>query len=322
VKQYNVLVTSIGGDLGKAVCKSLRYSHYNIKITGTDCKTYIPYPLFCNNFEVIPRADSKDFLNSLCKITHSKSIDLIYICSEQELLYIADHFYDFDEEVRDRIVIPPLEVINICRDKFKTIKMLKDNFFPYPHSVLFDELIPKEELLKDFNYPFVVKKITDCGSKHLHIVQSHKELENITDLDSSYIIQDYIPGTEYTNGVFRDAFSNEIYVLTLERTMKDGMSDEVKVIFDKEIEELCKKVAEKLNITGSINIQLRKRNGLPPMIFEINPRYSSTSFMRAKFGFNDVIYAFENMVLKKAVLPPKIRAGEAYRYITEYYRFY
>lgn len=320
--QYNVLVTSIGGDLGQAVCKALRNTNYNIKIWGTDCINYVPHPLFCDSFHTIPKAESLLFTELINKFSLHNSIDLIYVCSEQELLYICDHFNELDDEIRCRIAIPPLQVINICRDKYKTMEILKNNNFPYPYSVLYNESTPKEDLLKGFKYPFVLKKTSDCGSKHLHIIQNRKEFEDITNLDSSFMLQEYIPGTEYTNGVYKDSFSNEIYVITLERTIKDGMSSEVKVIFDKEIEELCKNVAEKLNITGSINIQLRKQKGSKPFIFEINPRYSSTAFMRSQFGFNDVIYAFENIVLKKSITPPTIKVGEAYRYITEYYKFY
>lgn len=318
--KYNVLVTSIGGDLGKAVCKALRYSIYNIKILGTDCNNYVPYPLFSDYFSIVPRADGKaytDYLNAI-----GTSVDLIYICSEQELFYICDNFEDIASEVQLRIVIPSIDIINICRDKYKTIEFLKQNHFPYPYSVLYNASISEEKLIKDFEYPFVVKKTSDCGSKHLHVIEKKQDFKNISDLDSTYMLQQYIYGTEYTNAVYKDAFSGEIYVITFQRTLKDGMSNEVKVIFDKEIENLCSEVARKLDLVGSINIQLRKEDGKPPIIFEINPRYSSTAFMRAEFGFNDVIYAFQNRVLKRAIVSPQIRRGEAYRYVTEYYKFY
>lgn len=320
--QYNVLVTSIGGDLGQAVCKALRYAGYPIKIFGTDCKNFIPYPLFCDNFKVIPKANISAYIEFINKFVLLNSIDLIYICSEQELFYISDHFEDIAPEIRCRIAIQSPAIINICKNKLKTIQFLKDNKFPYVHSSVFDNSIPLDVLLKDYNYPLVVKKFTDSGSKHFHLITSRKELNSITDLDNTYMLQEYIPGIEYTNAVYKDPFSNEIFVITLERTLKDGISAEVKVVFHKEIEELCKEVAKKLNLTGSINIQLRKQAGCKPVIFEINPRYSSTSFMRANFGFNDVIYAFQNIVLKKPASAPTIKAGAAYRYITEYYNFY
>jgi carbamoyl-phosphate synthase large subunit len=320
--QYNILVTSIGGDLGQAVCKALRYSNYHIKIYGTDCKEYVPNHLFCDSFQTIPKAGSKVYIEAINRLILKNAIDLIYICSEQELLYICDNFEEIPPEIRTRIVIPPLPVINICRDKFKTMQFLKDNKLPYPYSRIYDKSISIDTQLNDFKYPLIVKKISDCGSKYLHIISSFKEFEAINHLDHTYMLQEYISGTEYTNAVYRDAFSDEIYVISFERSLKDGMSYEAKVVFNRDIEELCKKVATKLNLRGAINIQLRQERNKEPVIFEINPRYSSTAFMRAKFGFNDVIYAFENSVLQKTISPPQIKAGEAYRYITEYYKYY
>lgn len=320
--KYNVLVTSVGGDLGKAVCKSLQHSVYPINILGTDCKEYVPYPLFCDSFKIIPRADSINYIYYLNHLISENYIDLVYICSEEELLYICDHYDDLCLEVRKHLAIPRTDIINICRNKYKTMEFLKRNYFPYPYSVLYNNSVPIDNLLKDFKYPLIIKKVSDCGSKHLKVIKNIKDFNDLPYLDSTYIIQEYIPGTEYTNAVYKDIFSNKFYVITLERTLKDGMSNEVKVVFDEEIESLCIEVAKKLDINGSINIQLRKEKGAAPKIFEINPRYSSTSFMRANFGFNDVIYAFENIVLKKSIDSPKINPGEAYRYITEYYKFY
>ena len=319
--QYNSLVTSIGGDLGQAVCKALRYSDYNIRILGTDCKDYVPNKLFCECFQIISKADSQGYIESISALIDKYSIDIVYICSEHELLCIADYFEKIPGEIRSRLVIIPIEVISICRDKYKTVQFLKDNKFPYPYSKIYDKSISIDILLKDFKFPLIVKKISDCGSKYLHIIKNAKEFKEIAHLDNTYMIQEYIFGVEYTNAVYRDTFSDDIHVITLERSLKDGMSYEAKVIFNKEIEDLCKKVAIALNLRGAINIQLRQEKNKVPVIFEINPRYSSTAFMRARFGFNDVIYAFENLVLKKKISPPQIKAGEAHRYITEYFKY-
>lgn len=320
--QYNILVSSVGGDVGQAVCKALRYSGYPIIIHGTDCRNYVPFSLFCDRFSIVPTADDSRYKESIIKLAEDFSIDLIYICSEKELYYISDHITDFPRHFTSRLAIPTADVINLCRDKFKTIEFLKVNNFSYPFSKVYDKLTSVEEMTKRTNYPIVVKKLSDCGSKNYNIVNNLKELTNINDLNSSYMLQEYIPGTEYTNGVYKDIISNEIYVISLQRDLKNGVSNEVKVVVDKDITELCIEVARKLNIIGSINIQLRKQAGREPIIFEINPRYSSTSFMRAKFGFNDVIYAFENIVLKKRILPPLVKGGEAFRYLDEYYLFY
>lgn len=322
MRQYNILVTSIGGDVGQAICKALRCSDYPIKIHGTDCKSYAPFSLFCDSFTIVPEADGAIYKDSIIKLSKNLSIDLIYICSEKELFYISDHIKDFPLKFTKSLAIPHTDLINICRDKLKTIEFLKANGLSYPYSNVYNGSGSIDEMLKYTNYPIVIKKLSDCGSKNLHIVNSFKDFEKINCLDSSYLLQEYIPGVEYTIGIYKDIISNKVYVISLQRVLKNGVSSEVKVVFDKDIENLCIETAKKLNIDASINIQLRKQPGRKPVIFEINPRYSSTSFMRASFGFNDVIYAFENKVLRKEITLPRIRSGEAFRYLDEFYLFY
>ena len=55
------------------------------------------------------------------------------------------------------------------------------------------------------------------------------------------------------------------------------------------------KLAEKLNLIGSINIQLRIR-GDEPVIFEINPRFSSTVLFRYLFGFKDLEWSIQDLL--------------------------
>ena len=319
--EHNVLVSSIGGDVGQAVCKALIYSAHNIRILGTDCRSFLPHPIFCDSFNIVPEAGGTSYTDSMLRLIKDNSIEMLYICSEQELYYICDHYNELPEDLSSRIAIPPINIIDTCRNKYKTVEFLKANGLPYPHTIIYDQSVPLKEMLQAFNYPLVVKKISGCGSRSLHIIEGIKDFDGINDLDNTYMLQEYIPGTEYTNAVYRDSFSSEIYVISLERTLKNGLSNEVKVVADEEIQKLCKEIAVKLKLTGSINIQLRKTADGRPVIFEINPRYSSTSFMRARFGFNDVFFAFENMVLKKSITPPRIKGGEACRYITEYYKF-
>ena len=53
------------------------------------------------------------------------------------------------------------------------------------------------------------------------------------------------------------------------------------------------KLAVKLNLIGSINLQLRITKNLPK-VFEINPRFSSTILYRHLFGFEDLIWSIED----------------------------
>ena len=50
--------------------------------------------------------------------------------------------------------------------------------------------------------------------------------------------------------------------------------------------------ADYIDLNGSINIQLRKSMNRIA-IFEINPRFSSTVFMRSLVDFNDLLWSLE-----------------------------
>ena len=57
-------------------------------------------------------------------------------------------------------------------------------------------------------------------------------------------------------------------------------------------------LAEKINLEGSINVQL-KINKKRYAIFEINPRLSSTVMMRHKMGFKDCVWWINYNLRKK-----------------------
>lgn len=72
-----------------------------------------------------------------------------------------------------------------------------------------------------------------------------------------------------------------------------GFTGYGEVIEDKNIEDLLHKLAEKIDLVGSINVQLRLTDK-GPVVFEINPRFSSTVRFRHLFGFKDLEWSIED----------------------------
>ena len=58
----------------------------------------------------------------------------------------------------------------------------------------------------------------------------------------------------------------------------------------------CEELAVKMGCTYSVNVQCRLVDGVP-YVFEINPRFSGTSFMRAMVGYNE-----PDILIKKHIL--------------------
>ncbi len=63
----------------------------------------------------------------------------------------------------------------------------------------------------------------------------------------------------------------------------------------------CEKVASALGSTGPLNIQCRK-DGEDIYVFEINPRFSGTTSMRALCGYNE-----PETLIRKHLLKEKMR---------------
>ena len=73
-----------------------------------------------------------------------------------------------------------------------------------------------------------------------------------------------------------------------------------------------------LKLEGSINIQLRFRVD-EPIIFEINPRFSSTILFRHLLGFKDLIWSIEdanNQQISNYIKPKK--GAEFFKGFNEY----
>ena len=76
------------------------------------------------------------------------------------------------------------------------------------------------------------------------------------------------------------------------RKLRGNYTAWAKVIKNSKIEKLCKKVTEEIDFFGPANFQLiLTKKG--PMIFEINPRFSSTVLMRNYLGFTDLVWSIE-----------------------------
>ena len=100
--------------------------------------------------------------------------------------------------------------------------------------------------------------------------------------------------SEITCGVFRSR-NNDVSVIQFHRVLSEGTTSWAKTVYNADVERVCRLVAERLNLIGSMNIQLRL-TAFGPRVFEINPRFSSTIYMRHKLGFEDLVWSIKDSI--------------------------
>ena len=278
-----VLVTGCGGDIGLAVGRILQEEKAADSVIGCDMQEDHAGRIFFDRCFVAERATAPNYMDSLLQIVEEEKVDLVVPTSEPELrtLYANDFFGQ-----RDLFLTANLKAMEIGFDKYKTAEFLRENKLPYPWTRVAATEAPLE-------FPCILKSRTGCGSKNVQRL-TEEDYNNRGSYSEDDIFQEFIAedDEEYTCGLFRSA-SGEIRTIIFRRKLRGDVTGCGVVEEHSSIRELLYTLAKKLELRGSINVQLRLRDEIP-YVFEINPRFSSTVRFRHRLGFSDVIWSMQD----------------------------
>jgi len=286
--KLNILVTGCGGDIGQSIGKILLKSNYTKNLYGIDISDKNAAQFIFPNFSVGLRYSHPDYLNQLKIFIETNAIDIIIPIAEPELRYFSQN--KIVETIgQAKMITASSLALEIGFDKYKTAQFLKANNMPFPKTILADERIIID------SFPVILKSKEGSGSKDIFILQNMNEYQFYTRNGAEkYVVQEFIDGEdgEFTCGLFRTA-KGLIRSIIFKRELHGGYSGFGEVIENHAITSVLEQLAIKLNLIGSINVQLRLQNNVPK-IFEINPRFSSTVYFRHLFGFDDVNWSIED----------------------------
>ena len=334
MKNITVMVTGVGGGgNGEQLLKCLKLSNNNYTIIGGDMSSVSKGLLEVDIPYILPPANDKTYIETVMHLCDKHDVKALFTGSEPELKVISKNRKKFEEK---GIFIPmnPEQVINICMDKNKTMEWLKRNGFNCPESF---SIKTERDISKIRNFPVVLKpSIGSGGSTNVFIVQNKEELEMfgkyLLKIYEEFIAQRYVGDvhSEFTVGVLLDMNGNFINSIAVKKNILSGLSNRIKVKNKTGIKNLgeilaissgisqgdigkypevtkeCEKVAVKLGCTGAVNIQCRYYEN-KVYIFEINPRFSGTSSLRALVGYNE-----PDVLIRKHLLGEEIQTGFPY----------
>ncbi len=284
-KLKTILVTGCGGDIGQSIGKILRMEYKDVKLIGCDIHDKHAAHFIFEKCLVVPSADSPDYMKTVEKVVNKYKPDVIIPVSEAELRYFYKN--KITEITGVHLIVPNFESMRVSNDKLLTQEFLKQNNLPYAWTTKVGDGKPKE-------FPCVLKDVVGRGSKSLKIIQE-KDYEKCKDYGERFIFQEYLlpDNEEYTCGLFRSK-TNEVRTIIFHRNLFQGYTNYGELVTNNEISELLELIAEKLELVGCINVQLRLTNKKGPVVFEINARFSSTVLFRHMLGFKDVIWAIND----------------------------
>jgi carbamoyl-phosphate synthase large subunit len=299
------LVTSSGSLLGQGIIRSLLDSKLHPTIIACDPDPYSAGLYWTPNRRKIPTVKDSNFIEKFSGLLKEEQPDVVFIGTDTELEILSIHKEELEKTYNTKIVVSSTEVVRIADDKYLTYKFLKDNNFDAPESSLIDEV---DELVKKVGFPLIVKPRVGARSVGVHLVKNETELKYALDKVPNAVIQECVATSndEYTAGTLY--FDNQCQAsIVMRRELRDGNTFKAYVDSYPELNAQVKEVCEALKPFGPANFQFRLPQNGKIKIFEINSRFSGTTPLRMRVGFNEVDmvlnYLFNGEKIVQPVVP-------------------
>jgi carbamoyl-phosphate synthase large subunit len=331
VDPIRVLVTSVGGaGIGEQILKALRLAKTtSYTIVGGDMSPHSKGLLEVDHPYILPAAGDPSYLPALLKLCDKHRVTVLFPGSEPELKVISAARQMFEDQ---GIFLPinPDRVIELCLDKVKTCDFLETHGFDVS---VHKQITSVGDLENWETLPVVLKPSrSGGGSVNVYLAQTREELltfgRYLLSLYSEFIAQEYVgtPESEFTVGVLVGMDGELLNSIAVNRNILIGLSNRIKVPNRTgrndlgpvlalstgisqgtigrfpEVTEPCERLAESLGSRGTINIQCRLVNG-KIYVFEINPRFSGTTSLRAMVGYNEPDVLIRRQLLGERIIP-------------------
>jgi len=319
-ERLHILVLGVGGNVSQSILKALALSSIRCRVIGA-CISPLSFGLFTvDKAYISPTASDAAFLEWLLGVCRAERVDAILSGVEPVLEVLSREAARILAETGAVCVVSPPASLAVGADKFDTCRWLQDQGCPYPRYARADDAESLQALVRDCGYPLIAKPRCGKGSEGVLRVNTDAELQLIRGR-TDFVVQEYLgdPSHEYTAGCFSDSESRVRGAIVLRRDLLQGTTYRAEAGEFPAVRNAAVQLAEKLRPLGPCNFQMRVHRG-SAVCFEINVRFSGTTALRARMGFNDVEATLRHFVLgQPAVDLPVITRGIALRYWNEAY---
>lgn len=311
-----ILVSGASGIVGYGILRSLLKNKDQLTLIGITIYEDSIAPAFSDIFELAVPTNADNYIDWLSSVIKKHNVDMIIPSIETDMYLWNKH----REEIQKAGAIPLLNnsaLIELCEDKWEFYKKLVD-FIP-------EYLIPTSDDVESniYGYPYILKPKKGFGSKGIIRVNNEEDYQRNRDRISNELIMQPIIGNdnqEYTVSAFFDTEHRLIEFLALKRKLSSNGYTEAAQVTDYDFSEILYDIANVVKPIGPTNFQFRLDKGSMKLL-EINPRISSSTSIRASFGYNEsqmsVDYFLDNKFPSK-IDKESIKNRRAIRYIEEY----
>lgn len=275
-----LLLSGLGGSLFPYLHDQLsaKYELFYVDSDETLTKLYSNYKFFA-----APLVTDIHYSSFIKSIVSKYNIDFYIPLIDEELVKAKT---DLDGYENVKVMTPTVEFCNLSLNKFKLMNLLSELGISHISSWMGDSFEWNN------NKQIFVKPVSGRGSRGIKKIDSQEQLQGYYLLEKykpeEILVQEYIKGTEYTIGATVNNF-NELLAVSIKRVIRKkgitqiAVTEENGLLF-----KVVQDVVTKLKPCGPINIQLYLTEEKEVKIFEINPRFSTTTIMSYAGGVDEI----------------------------------
>ncbi|MDT7786300.1 MAG: carbamoyl-phosphate synthase large subunit, partial [Pseudonocardiales bacterium] len=212
-------------------------------VIAADASSDAPALREADRAHVVPAVNAPTGVDALLGICHDEDVRLLVSLNDFELPFLADRREDF-AAVGTTLAVSSREVVDICFDKWETVRFLQSCGLSAPMTYLSLDEVATATDRHDLAFPLVVKPRWGTASIAVEVADGIDELRLLYDHVAKkvhrsalaspssqdpgrcVIVQELLPGQEYGMDVVNDLEGR--YVATLGRrkiSMRSGETD-------------------------------------------------------------------------------------------------
>ncbi len=280
MKKLNVLITGAGGAAAIAFYQSVKCMDINVFMADMSTHSTGLYLVKSSNRYLLKAAKDPGFIDDLFQFCINSNIDVLIPTVDSELSKVTKNSHLFENN-GIKVVSSHHTSISHVIDKYKLMTSLEGDF-ELAWFKSYDEDLDVNELV----FPCLAKPKCDSGSRGIKVINSVEELRSLP-LDDSYLIQEYLPGKEYSVDVYLNEKNHAIASVVRERVkIYGGVAVVSKTIEMPELSSKAARIAEHLKLRYAVNVQFKLNEHGKPCLLEINPRFPGTASLTVAAGVN------------------------------------
>lgn len=273
-KPINVLIFPAGMENGLEIRKALQYCK-EVRLFGASSPGINHAFYVFRDVSLVRDVRATDWISDLNKVIRKKQIDVVYPANST----VIDQISAARDQIDAQVLLPRHDIITLTRSKRATIEKLRD-VIPVPAVYQSAQDIPR--------FPVFVKPDQGYGSQGAELIENEQQVRNVN--FETHIVQEYLPGKEYSVDCFCDENGSLLFSGARERLrVRMGTSmhaEPVSATLEIHLRDYAERILRRIPISGAWFFQVKMDLKGTLRLLEIDIRIAGTMGFNRSRGIN------------------------------------